>query len=67
MLPSYLPVHRQQRLKAAAGATGAQVVAAEFFDEFFLAVNHSRAALHFGFGRIALAALTAALESSVVR
>jgi hypothetical protein len=54
-------------LKAAAGATGAQVVAAEFFDEFFFAVNHSRAALHFGFGRIALAALTAALESRVDR
>jgi hypothetical protein len=54
-------------LKAAAGATRAQVVAAEFFDEFFFAVNHARAALHFGFGRIAFAALTAALESSVVR
>jgi hypothetical protein len=67
LLPSYLPVRRQQRLKAAAGATGAQVVAAEFFDEFFLAVNYSRAALHFGFGWIALAALTAALESSVDR
>jgi len=62
-----LPVRRQQRLKAAAGATGAQVVAAEFFHEFFLAVNHSRAALHFGFGWIALAALTTALESSVAR
>ena len=62
-----MPVRRQQRLKAAAGATGAQVVAAEFFDEFFLAVNHSRSALHFGFGWIALAALTAALESRVVR
>jgi hypothetical protein len=54
-------------LKAAAGATGAQVVAAEFFDEFFFAVDHALAALHFGFGWIALAALTAALESSVVR
>ena len=54
-------------MKAAAGATGAQVVTTEFFDEFFFAVNHSRAALHFGFGWIALAALTAALESNVVR
>lgn len=62
-----MPVRRQQRLKAAAGATGAQVVSAEFFDEFFFAVNHTRAALHFGFGRIALAALTAALESRVDR
>ncbi len=66
-MPSYLPVRRQQRLKAAAGATGAQVVATEFFEEFFFAVNHSCSTLHFGFGRIALAALTAALESSVVR
>jgi hypothetical protein len=54
-------------LKAAAGATGAQVVAAEFFDEFFFAVNHSCSALYVGFGWIALAALTAALESRVVR
>jgi hypothetical protein len=66
-MPSYLPVWRQQRLKAAAGATWTQVVAAEFFDEFFFAVNHTRSALHFGFGRIALAALTAAFESRVVR
>ena len=66
-MPSYLPVRRQQRLKVAAGATRAQVVAAEFFDEFFFAVNHARAALHFGFGRIAFAALTAALESRVAR
>jgi len=67
LVPSYLPVRRQQRLKAAAGATRAQVVAAEFFDEFFFAVDHSRSALHFGFGWIALAALTAALESRVDR
>jgi hypothetical protein len=67
LLPSNLRVRRQQRLKAAAGVTWAQVVAAEFFDEFLLAVNHSCAALHFGFGRIALAALTAALESRVDR
>jgi hypothetical protein len=67
LLPSNLPVRRQQRLKAAAGATRAQVVAAEFFDEFFLAVDHARAALHFSFGWIALAALTAALESRVDR
>ena len=62
-----MPLRRQQRLKAAAGATGAQVVAAEFFDEFFFAVNHTRSALYFGFGWIALAALTAALESRVAR
>ena len=62
-----MPVRRQQRLKAAAGATRAHVVAAEFFDEFFFAVDHSRAALHFGFGWIALAALTAAFESRVDR
>jgi hypothetical protein len=54
-------------LKVAAGAAWAQVVAAEFFDEFFFAVDHSRSAFHFGFGRIALAALTAALESTVDR
>jgi hypothetical protein len=67
LAPSYLPARRQQRLKAAAGATWAQVVTAEFFDEFFLAVNYLRSALHFGFGWISLSALTAALESSVVR
>jgi hypothetical protein len=67
LLPSYLPVRRQQRLKAAAGATWTQVVAAEFFDEFFFAVNHLRSALHFGFGGISFAALTAALESNVLR
>jgi hypothetical protein len=54
-------------LKAAAGTARAQVVTAEFFDEFFFAVNHSGSALHFGFGWIALAALTAALESRVDR
>jgi hypothetical protein len=54
-------------LKAAAGATWAQVVATEFFDEFFFAVNHSLAALHFGFGWIAFATLTAAPESRVDR
>jgi hypothetical protein len=66
-MPSYLPVRRQQRLKAATGATRAQVVAAEFFDKFLFVVDHSRAALYFGFGRIAFAALTDALESRVDR
>jgi len=65
LLSSNLPLRRQQRLKAMAGATGAQVVAAEFFDEFLFTVNYLPTTLHFGFGRIALAALTAALESGV--
>jgi hypothetical protein len=67
LLPSYLPVRRQQRLKAAARATRAQIVAAEFFDEFFFAVNHARPALHFCFRRIPFPALIAALESSALR
>jgi hypothetical protein len=67
LVPSYLPVRRQQRLKATTGTTRAQVLTTELFHKFFLTVNHLHSALHFGFGRITLAALTAALESNVVR
>jgi len=54
-------------LKPPSGAARAQIIPAEFFNEFFLAVDDLQPALHFGFGWIALPALTAALESSVVR
>jgi hypothetical protein len=67
LLPSNLPVRRQQFLKPPPGATRTQVVAAEFFYEFFFAVNDLRPALYFAFGRISLPALTAALKRSVPR
>jgi len=41
-----VPRVRQQRLKPAAGAAGAQVVAAKLFDEFDIAMNGALAALH---------------------
>jgi hypothetical protein len=50
-------------LKPPSGAARAQIIPAEFFHEFFLAVDDLQPALHFGFGWIALPALTAALES----
>ncbi len=49
LLPSYLPVRRQQRLKPAPGAAWTQVIAPKFLHEFFFSVDHSRPALHFGF------------------
>jgi hypothetical protein len=54
-------------LKPAAGAAGTQVIAPEFFHKFFFSMDDSMAALYFGFRRMALSALTAALESTVLR
>jgi hypothetical protein len=54
-------------LKPPSGAARAEIIPAEFFHEFFLAVDDLQSALHFGFGWITLPALTTALESGVVR
>lgn len=55
---------RQQFLKPARGAAGAQVVATEFLDQFLIAVDDPIASLDAGFGREALAALTGDLETT---
>ncbi len=49
-------------MKAAARAAGAQVVAAEFLGQFFVAVDDAPAALDLGLGGEAPAALTGHLE-----
>jgi len=48
LLPSYLPVRRQQRLKPPSGAARTQVIPAELLDELFLSVNDLSPAFHFG-------------------
>jgi hypothetical protein len=62
-----LPLFKQQRLKPAAGSTDTGIVAAELFQQFFVAVDDAIAALHVRFGRETAPALTASLESSASR
>jgi hypothetical protein len=57
----------QHFLKAAAIAAGAEVVAAQFFNKIFFAVDGAVAALDVGFRGVSFAALTAALESRGIR
>jgi hypothetical protein len=57
-------VERQQRLKFAAGAAGAEVVASQLFDQVFVSAHDALATLHFGFGRESLSPFAAALKSS---
>jgi hypothetical protein len=57
----------QHFLKAFIGAARAWIVAAELFEEFFIAVYDAKPALDVRFGRIAATTLTGALESSVDR
>jgi hypothetical protein len=47
-LPSNLLERRQHFLKAAAGATRTEVVAAELFEEFFVSMNYSMPAPNAG-------------------
>jgi hypothetical protein len=61
--PRKHPVGRQQFLKAAAGAAGARVVPPQLLEKLFVAVHSLRSPLDAGFGRVALPALTAGLES----
>jgi len=51
-------------LKPAPGAAGAEIVAPQFLEQLFVAVDDPRAALHARFGRIAFPALAAPLKSS---
>jgi hypothetical protein len=53
----------QHFLKPARGSARAQVVAAELFAQFFIAMDDAMTALHARFGRETAAALTASLES----
>ena len=53
----------QHRLKASTRATGAGIVASEFFDKLLVAVDDAVAAFHVGLGREAPTPLTGALES----
>jgi hypothetical protein len=55
----------QQFLKAAARAARAEVVAAEFFEKFFIGVNDAVAALYVRFGRIALSTFTRVFERRI--
>lgn len=52
----------QHFLKAASGAAWAKIVAAQFFEKLFSAVDDAMTAFDVGFGRESFAALTAALE-----
>src|SRR6185503_5848168 len=54
----------QHFLKAAVGAAGAEVVAAELSEQLFVAVDDPRAALHARLGRIAFSPLAAPLKRS---
>jgi len=57
----------QHRLKAAAGATGAEVVAAELFDQLDIAVDDPVATLDLAFRGIGLTPLARAFESTAGR
>jgi len=54
----------QQRLKQPPRTARAEIVAAEFFEQFLVAVDGPVTALDARLGRIALAALRGDLESS---
>ncbi len=56
----------QQRLKAAARATGAGIVTSQFLDKLLVAVDDALAAFHVGLGREAPAAFACALKSRAV-
>jgi hypothetical protein len=60
--PSNSPVCKQQFLKPTGGPAGAGVVAAEFLEELFVAVDDPIAAFDACFGRITLAPLTGGFE-----
>jgi hypothetical protein len=53
----------QQALKPAAGAAWAQIIAAEFFGQFNVAVNKAPTAFDMGFRREGLPPLTRDAES----
>jgi hypothetical protein len=53
----------QQFLKPAGGPARAGILPAEPFEQLFAAVHDAMAALHPGFGRVALAPLTRDLET----
>jgi hypothetical protein len=55
----------QQRLKPAPGIARTEIISAELPDEFLFSVNDLGASFNLLFGRIALAAFTAALESRI--
>jgi hypothetical protein len=50
-MPSYRPVGRQQRLKAPPGTARARIVAAEFLEEFLVAVDGAVTALDPGLAK----------------
>jgi hypothetical protein len=52
----------QHFLKAASGVTRAKIVAAQFFQQVFIRAYNAKSPLDAGFGGVAPAALTAALE-----
>jgi len=51
-LPSKRPERRQQFLKASAGRAGAQVIAAQLFEQLLVAVHHAVAASHLRLGGV---------------
>lgn len=57
----------QQFLKSAPGAADAEVVAAELFLQFDIAMDDADAALHAGFGRIGFATLARDLKRTAGR
>ena len=57
----------QQFLKPATGTAGAEVVATELLDEFFVTVHDAISAFDSGLGRVALPTLARGLETSIGR
>ena len=64
-LPSNWPERIQHFLKFARGTARAQVVATEFLDQLFVAVDYAKAAFDTRLGRETSTAFTASLESRV--
>jgi hypothetical protein len=61
--PSNLPDFKQHFLKALTGTAWTKILAAELFVQFFFGSDDAEATFNLGFGGVAFAALTAALES----
>ena len=57
----------QHFLKRFAGAAGARIIATEFFDQLFVAMDDARAALDVRFRWEAVASFTGCCKSKIVR
>ena len=65
--PSKRPLGMQHFLKSASGAADAEIVAAQLFVQFDIAMDDADAALHAGFGRVGLPTLARDLKRTAGR